>query len=76
MARRARIRDLIFVRHRRRDEGKRMGAHFHIRHRGRDPRHMTCDATASGRSFLVMGVLLYGAGVGTIQRKRTVAFQT
>ena len=73
MARGAGIRDFISVRHCRGDDGKRMRSHLYIRNCRLDFRHVTSYATASGRSFFVMSVLLDGAGAWTIQRKRTVA---
>lgn len=75
MARGASVWDLIFVGHRWRYKGKRVRSHLHVRNCRLDFRHVTGDATASRRSFFVMGVLLDGAGARTIQRKRTVAIQ-
>ena len=73
MAHGAGIRNLIFVGHRWRYEAKRMRSHLHVRNRRFNFRYVTGNATVSRRSFLVMGVLLDGAGARTIQRKRTVA---
>jgi len=70
---RARIRNLVFVRHRRRDEAKRVRSNFDICHRCLDLWHVASDTTTPRRPGLVMGVLFGSGGARTIQGKRAVA---
>ena len=62
------IRDLVFVGHRRSDEGKGVGTNFGVGDGSGNLRHVAGNATASRRAIFVMGVLLDGAGAGTVER--------
>ena len=72
----ARIRNLIFVRHRGRNERERMRAHVDVRNRHFDFWHMAGHALASGRTIFVVGVLSDRRSPGAVPRIRAVTIQT
>ncbi len=75
VARGAGIGDFIFVGHRGRDEGKRVGPHLYIGYGCFDFWHVAGDAAASGGSLLVMSMLFDGAAAWAVQGKRGVAIE-
>ena len=77
MARRAWIRNLVLVRHRRSDELEGMGTDERAWHAfGLDLRHVTSHALASGTAILVMRVLLQRRRVRAVWRRWSMAIET
>lgn len=75
MTRCARIRNFIFVRHRRRYESECVRTHLNVRNGCLDLWHMTSNAAATRRSFFVMRMLFKRAGARPVQGKRAVTIQ-
>src|SRR5579864_8581178 len=70
MARRARIRNLVFVRHRRGDESESIWRAFRF-----NSRHVGGDALTAGVGFLVVSVLLNRSGSRAIWREWPVTIK-
>jgi hypothetical protein len=75
VARRARVRDFVFVRESRSDERKGVSANFHVGNGGLDFRHVAGDTLAAGRSVFVMRVLFKRCRSRTVQGQGGVAIQ-
>src|SRR5262249_13237401 len=75
MTSKARIRNLVLVRHSRRDELERVAANVNIRNRLLNLRHMAIDALATGASCCMVRVLLDRRAPRPIGRTRIVASQ-
>ena len=71
----ARVGDLVFVGHVRRDERECVGADFHVGDCGGDFWHVASDATAAGGTFFMMRVFFESCGAGAIEGKRAVAVE-
>ena len=71
----ARVGDFVFVGHVGCDEGKGVGADFHVGDGGGDFGHVAGDATAAGGTFFVVGVLFESGGARTIEGERVVAVE-
>ena len=64
-----RVRDFIFVRHRRRNEAESVGTHVDTGNGCFDRRHVTGDALASGAAGLVMGMFFQRRRTRSIERQ-------
>ena len=76
MTQRAGIGNLVFVRHRRRDECEGVGAHFHVAQCRLDLGHVAIDALAARRAVLVAGVFFDRGGARAVERQRRVTVET
>jgi len=72
---RARVRDLVLVGHRRRDEAERVGVHFDVSDGRLDLRHVAGDALGAGASLLMVRVFFQRGGARAIERHGAVAVQ-
>ena len=77
MARRTGIRDVVAIRHRRRNKAKRVGVNVRARNPfAFDLGHMARNAFVAGAPCWVMRVFLKGRRVRTIGRLRAVTVET
>lgn len=75
MAARARVRDVIGIRHRWRDEPKRMAANVHIRDGLLNPGHMTGNALVACGTCGVVRMFLNRTSMRAVRGARPVALQ-
>ena len=77
MAGRARIGDVVFLRHRRRDKPKRMGMNQRAGNTfALDFRHMADYALTTGTTLFVMRMFFESGRVWAIRGRRSMAIQT